>query len=586
MGGPVETDPLRTRSGPRPSLLDDDDPALFPKLTDEQLDLLAKHGHVRPTEVGEVLFREGDTTYDVMVLLDGTVAVLVGSGERMRELAIQRPRDLMAELNILTGQRVHATGVVREAGSILVVPADQFRALLGRELVFGDFVLQTLFRRRQAIERLRMGIQIVGSRFDRDTHRLREFAARNRVLHTWVDIDEPRRERLLALLPVDPRESPIVLFGDGSWLRNPTNAELAVRIGVPHASVPAEKTYDLVVVGAGPAGLAATVYGASGGLLTATLDAVAVGGQAATSARIENYLGFPAGLSGAELAERARIQAEKFRAHIMVPCRAVDLTERDGFHVITLDDGEALLARSVILALGVQYRRLPVPRVADYEGLGVSYAADSAREQLRLGDSAVVVGGANSAGQAALSLAEDERHVYLVVRADSLERSMARYLRDRIAEEHRVEVLLGHEIREIGGEGHVERVTVEHVRTGARRTLNAGGVVVLIGAEARTAWLAGEVALDDDGFILTGPQLPRGAHDRETWEKLGREPFLLETSRPGVFAAGDIRSGSTKMVAPAVGDGGMAVRFVAEHLARSPGSGQSVAVVADAAART
>jgi thioredoxin reductase (NADPH) len=212
--------------------------------------------------VGEVLFREGDTTYDVMVLLAGTVAVLVGSAERMRELAIQRPRDLMAELNILTGQRVHATGVVREAGSVLVVPAEGFRALLGRELVFGDFVLQTLFRRRQAIERLRMGIQIVGSRFDRDTHRLREFAARNRVLHIWVDIDEPRRERLLALLPADARESPIVLFGDGSWLRNPTNAELAVRVGVPHRFVPAEKTHDLVVVGAGPAGLAATLYGA------------------------------------------------------------------------------------------------------------------------------------------------------------------------------------------------------------------------------------------------------------------------------------------------------------------------------------
>src|SRR5262249_41052969 len=186
----------------------------------------------------------------------------------------------------------------------------------------------------------RMGIQILGSRFDQDTHRLREFAARNRVLHTWVDIDEPRRERLLALLPADARESPLVLLGNGSWLRNPTNAELAARIGVPHGLVPAEKTYDLVVVGAGPAGLAATGYGASGGLLTATRDAVAVGGQAATSARIENYLGFPAGLSGAELAERARLQAEKFHAHIMVPCRAVGLTERDGFHVVTLDDGE------------------------------------------------------------------------------------------------------------------------------------------------------------------------------------------------------------------------------------------------------
>src|SRR5262249_43241715 len=234
----------------------------------------------------------------------------------------------------------------------------------------------------------------------------------------------------------------------------------------------------------------------------------------------------------------------------------------------------------------VHQRRLPYPHLVDDEGLALCYAIDSAREQLRPDDAAVVVGGANSAGQAVLSLAEDGRHVYLVVRADSFERSMARYLRDRIAVEREGEGLFGHGVRGISGGGHVEQVIVGKAGTEERRTLAAGAVVVLIGAEARTAWLAGEVALDEDGFILTGPQLPRGPHDRETWEKLGREPFLLETSRPGVFAAGDIRSGSTKMVAPAVGDGGMAVRFVAGHLARCPGSGQSVAVVADAAART
>jgi len=310
------------------------------------------------------------------------------------------------------------------------------------------------------------------------------------------------------------------------------------------------------------------------------LDAVAVGGQAATSARIENYLGFPAGLSGAELAERARFQAEKFKVEILVPCRAVGLTERDGFHVVALDDGSELHARSVVLALGVQYRRLPIPRIEDYEGLGVAYAADSAREQLRPGDAAVVVGGANSAGQAALSLAEDGRHVYLVVRTDGLERSMARYLRDRIHLHSEVEVLLGHEVREIDGDGHVERVTVEHARTGDRRALRAGAVVVLIGAEARTGWLAGEIALDQEGFVLTGEQLAPGTRDRERWDNLRRSPFLLETSRPGVFAIGDVRSGSTRMVAPAVGEGGMAVRFVAEHLARSPQPAGNVAAAA------
>jgi thioredoxin reductase (NADPH) len=570
MAGLPGTAPSGTGASSLLALLDDDDPTLFPKLTDEQLALLAAYGHARPIRVGEVLFREGDPAYDFMVLLEGRVAVVVGMAEAERELVSHRPRDLMADLSILTGERVHARGVVREAGSMLVVPAPEFRALLGRELTFGDFVLQTLFRRRQAIAHLRLGIRIVGSRFDRDTHRLREFAARNRLLHTWLDIDASRGERLLALLPGDARSGPIVLLGDGSWLRNPTNAELAGRIGVAQGSATAEKTYDLVVVGAGPAGLAASVYGAAGGLRTALLDSVAVGGQAATSARIENYLGFPAGVSGTELAERARLQAAKFSVNIMVPRRAVTLTERDGFHVIAVDDGDELLARSVILALGVQYRRLAIPDVANYEGLGVTYAADWAREQLRPGDAAVVVGGANSAGQAALSLSEEGRRVHLVVRGKSLERSMARYLRDRVSCDPRVEVFLGHEVRELGGDDHLETVTIEDVRTGERRIVDAGAMVVLIGADPPTDWLAGELALDDDGFVLTGPALPPSLHDRAPWDRLGRRPFLVETSRPGVFAVGDVRSGSTKMVAPAVGDGGMAVRFAAEHLARSP----------------
>jgi thioredoxin reductase (NADPH) len=349
---------------------------------------------------------------------------------------------------------------------------------------------------------------------------------------------------------------------------NPTNAELAAAVGVAHGRESPDATYDLVVIGGGPAGLAAAVYGASGGLRTALLDAVAVGGQAATSARIENYLGFPAGVSGAELAERARLQAEKFGTHVIVPCRAVRLTERGGFHVVGTEVGDELFARSVILALGVQYRRLPIAR-ADYEGLGVTFAADWAREQLRPGDAVVVVG-ANSAGQAALVFADDARRVHLVVRGESLGSSMARYLRDRIEREPNVELLLAHEVREVDGHSHLEHVTVEDVHTGARRTLAAGAMIVLIGAEPRTDWLVGAIALDDDGYVLTGPALPALRRDQDPWTALGRRPFLIETSRPGIFAVGDVRSGSTKMVAPAVGEGGMAVRFAAPHLARTP----------------
>jgi thioredoxin reductase (NADPH) len=526
-------------------------------------------GRVREVEVDELLFSDGDAGYDPMVVLAGRVSVLAGGGDGARELVGQRAGDLMVELNLFTGQPVGATGVVREAGSVLVVPAADFRALVGSELVFGDFVLQVLFRRRRALERLLLGIRIIGSRFDRETHRLREFAARNRVAHEWIDSDEPRAASLLGQFGLSAASEPVVLLGGTRVLQNPTNAELAGALGLHETPIATETVFDLVIVGAGPAGLAAAVYGASGGFSTAVVDSVAVGGQAATSARIENYLGFPSGISGAELAERGRIQADKFGAHFLIPRRAVGLAERHGYHLIELDGGDELLARVVILALGVQYRRLSIPGLADYEGLGVSYATDSAREQLRPGDDAVVVGGANSAGQAALALAEDGRHVYLVAREDSLARTTAAYLRDRIAREPAVEVLLGHEVRSIGGDDHLEQVEVEHTASGQRRTLFVGALVVLIGATPHTDWLQDKISLDADGFVLTGAALGTGLRDRAPWKQLDRDPFLLETSIPGVFAVGDVRSGGTRMAAPAVGEGGMAVRLAAEHLART-----------------
>ena len=556
--------------GAASALLDADDPALFPKLTEAQVELLARHGEVRPTATGEVLFRQGSDTYDVMVVLEGTISVLVGSGEDERELVTQGPGDLMVELNLFTGQGTGATGIVREPGSVLAVGANEFRELVRRDLSFGDFVFQTLFRRRRALERLQLGIRVVGSRFDRDTQRLREFAMRNRLLHDWVDVDDPRAHRWLADLGIsDAAGGPVVLLEASRFLVNPTNEELGRATGLGVRQEVKGRTYDLAVVGAGPAGLAASVYGAAGGLSTILIDAVAVGGQAATSGRIENYLGFPAGISGAELAERSLLQADKFGVKVSVPRRAVGLGERDGFHVIALDGGEELLAGVVVLALGVRYRRLPVEGLGEYEGKGVAYAVDVALAQAEPGGGVVVVGGANSAGQAALTLAEHGNRVSLVVRAESLAAGMARYLRDRIERDPAVDVLLGHEVRGVGGGEHLEQVIVEETSSGERQTLAAGAMVLLIGAQPPTEWLAGEIALDDDGFILTGPQLGMFVADGEPWQTLGREPFLVETSRPGVFAVGDVRSGSTKMVAPAAGDGGMAVRFAGEHLART-----------------
>lgn len=550
------------------ALLDDEDPALFPKLTDAQVQLLSSHGEVRSVEAGEVLWGRGDSNYEVMVLLEGLVSVVAGSGHDARVVAVQRPRDLMVELNLFTGQGSEAEGIVREAGSVLAIEASEFRALVGRELEFGDFVLQTLFRRRQALERLALGVRIVGSRFDPDTQRLREFAIRNRLLFDWADVDEDSGRAWLAELNLGG-EAPLVLFGSGRYLTNPTNTEFAQEVGLRHLAASPARTFDLVVVGGGPAGLAASVYAGAGGLSTVLLDSVALGGQAATSGRIENYLGFPSGVSGAELASRAQLQAAKFGVESLVPSRAVQLGERDGFHVLVLENGEELVASGVILALGVHYRRLPIPHLAAYEGRGVAYAVDVARAELGTADTAIVIGGANSAGQAALTLAEGGHHVFLVVRASSLEASMARYLRERIAADSAVDVMLGSEVRGIGGDGHLERVDVEETATGEHRTLEARAMIVLIGAEPPTQWLADELALDDHGFILTGPALGRGLSQHDPWRTLGREPFLVETSRPGVFAVGDVRSGSTKMVAPAAGEGGMAVRFLGEHLAGS-----------------
>jgi thioredoxin reductase (NADPH) len=503
-----------------------------------------------------------------MVVLEGTVSVTTGDGPETRELVTQRRGDLMVELSLFTGQPSEAMAIVREPGSVLTIPAPAFRGLVGRELEFGDFVLQMLFRRRKALERIQFGARIIGSPFDRDAQRLREFAIRNRLLYEFIDVDRGGARAELQALGV-ASEGPVVLLGPERYLVNPSNAQFAGAVGVEQRSAADARTFDLVVVGAGPAGLAASVYAAAGGLSTCLLDSVAPGGQAATSGRIENYLGFPAGISGAELAERSLLQARKFGVELSVPRQAAGLTGRDGFHVVTLDGGEELQTAAVVLALGIQYRRLPIEGLAEYEGTGVAYAVDVVLEDLEPGASAVVVGGANSAGQAALTLAEQGHQVFLVVRSEGLSAGMARYLRERIASDPLVDVLLGHEVRAVGGDDRLAEVTVEEVGSGRRRSLEAHSMVVLIGAQPRTQWLKSELELDDDGYILTGPQLDPAVRAREDWRALGREPFLVETSRPGVFAVGDVRSGSTKMVAPAAGDGGMAVRFAGEHLSRT-----------------
>jgi thioredoxin reductase (NADPH) len=530
----------------------------FPRLSDAQIEALAPRGQRRRTEVGEVLIREGDEGYDFFVVLTGKVANCEGyRTDDQRLISVHGSRRFLGELSLFTGQPAFLTSVVVEPGEVLAVPAEQIREAVAQDPALGDLILRAYLIRRSILIGLGAGIRIIGSRFSPDTRRLREFAARNRLPYRWIDLeDDPQAEELLGHLRVGPRETPVVICPGGQVLRNPSNAELARVVGLP-APTMTEATCDLAIVGAGPAGLAAAVDAASEGLVTIALDAVATGGQAGTSSKIENYLGFPAGISGGELAERAVLQAEKFGASFNVPAEARALDPRENGHVLRFADGSELRSRTVLIATGARYRRLPVPRLEQYERTSVYYAATTAEAQMCRNDPVAIVGGGNSAGQATLFLSRYSKHLRLIIRGDALDEDMSRYLVDRIVRLPNVEILLHTEVRELLGRDAIEALLVEDNQTGEYHIVPARALFVFIGAEPCTGWLAGTVALDDHGFILTG---------RDNVRSGGAWRSMLETDQPGVFAAGDVRHGSIKRVASAVGEGAMAVRLVWDHL--------------------
>lgn len=539
----------------------------FPALADDQIAFLMRYGEARKVEAGQVLFREGDRSYDFIVILEGEVEIVDKFEGEARTIAVHGARRFLGEMNMLTGQSVYLSAVMREGGEVLAIPPDKLKAIITDEPTLSDIILKAFLARRSVLMRVGTGLRIVGSRWSKDALRLREFAVRNRLPHRWIELEEDAgAEALLGRFGVQPQETPVAIWLGEKVLKNPSNAELARTIGLD-VDTSREQMYEIIVVGAGPAGLAAAVYGASEGLATLSLEAVALGGQAGTSSRIENYLGFPAGLSGAELASRALVQADKFGARTTVPQEAVGLRrEKDHFRVILSEGGE-VAGRSVIVATGARYRRLNIPRLERFEGVSVHYAATEAEAQMCRGNEVAVVGGGNSAGQAAAFLAERVAKVNLLIRGGDLGKSMSRYLIDRIERTANIELLVHSGVRELMGDGALEGVVVEDNRSGERRTLEARALFVFIGAEANTDWLKGTVALDERGFVPTGRALDRSALDSQTWSGLSREPFMLESTQPGIFAVGDVRSGSVKRVASAVGEGSMAVRFVHQYLA-------------------
>jgi thioredoxin reductase (NADPH) len=465
------------------------------------------------------------------------------------------------------------TAVVVEAGEVLAVPVPRLRELATNDQNLADLILRAYLIRHAELRGAGAGIRIAGSRFDPESRRLREFAARNRIPYRWIDLEEdPHADDLLRELGLRPEDTPVVICGWDRILRSPSVAELARAVGLP-APVQPRVTGDVVVVGAGPAGLAAAVYAASEGLRTVAMDGIAAGGQAGTASRIENYLGFPAGISGSELADRAVIQARKFGAELTVPAEAVAM-ERDGDGYTVCCAGRTRVSgHTVVIATGVRYRKLDVPGMPEFEASSVYYAATELEAQFCAGDPVAVVGGGNSAGQAALFLAGTAAQVRLLVRHHDLGRDMSRYLADRL-ERSTVEVLTGTEAAELRGEdGVLHELVITDVRTGRQSTVPARALFVFIGAEPHSAWLSGLVALDAHDYVLTGAAA--AAANGDIWRELGREPLDLETSLPGVFAVGDVRSGSVNRVAAAVGDGAMAIRLVHEYLggARAPAGG-------------
>ena len=539
----------------------------FPRLSDDDIEKLRGFGEVRHVRDGDPLFVAGERGFDFSVVLDGRVHISEASSGEEREVTVHEPGEFVGDVDLLTGRAALVTARMQGDGAVLAIAPERLKAIVGQLPEIGETLLQAfLMRRTLLLDGGFEGLKIIGSRFSPDSHRLRDFATRNAIPFTWVDLErDASAEEILRHFDVHVDETPVVIGTGGRPLRNPSLGEFAEAMGLETPSRDGT-VHDLIIVGVGPAGLAAAVYAASEGLDVVALDAHSVGGQAATTTRIENYLGFPAGVSGAELTQKAVLQAQKFGAAIRVPARAASLELRGGLPAVTLEDGGCVVGRSILVATGAEYARLPIPELERFEGAGVYYAATGPELRLCAGERVGVVGGGNSAGQAAVYLSRITERVDLMIRGDDLGKSMSRYLIDQIAQASNVTVRSRTTVTGLEGEDRLERVRIEHPEDGEDR-LPMSALFVFIGAKPHTGWLSGCVELDDRGFVRTGPDVIPTSPTGSPWDALGRSPYVLETSLPGVFAAGDVRSGSVKRIASAVGEGSMAISLVHRHLA-------------------
>jgi thioredoxin reductase (NADPH) len=539
---------------------------VFPQLTPAQVARIASHGRVRPVAAAEVLLDAGDFATRMFVVTSGQIEV-VRLGDVEQLVAVFRVGQFTGEMSLLSGRRIAAQVRATEPGEVVEVLREQLLTLIQTDAELSEILMRAFILRRIDLIKQSVGdVVLIGSTHSGGTLRAKEFLTRNGHPHTYVDLDrDPDVQELLDRFRVTEADVPVLICRGTMVLRNPTNAQIAECLGFNEA-IDQTHLRDVVIVGAGPSGLAAAVYGASEGLDVLVVESHAPGGQAGSSSRIENYLGFPTGISGQELAGRAFTQAEKFGANIVIAQVATQLSCARRPYSLRIDNGRDVPAQTIVIATGAEYRKLSVDDASRLEGAGVYYGATFIEAQLCRGEEVVVVGGGNSAGQAAVFLAQTAKRVHLLVRSDGLAATMSRYLIRRIEQTPHIVLRMQTEIVTLEGKDALERVRWRTYAGGAVETYDIRHVFVMTGAVPNTGWLAGCVALDSRGFVKTGPDLSKEDLAAAHWP-LARLPHLLETSLPGVFAVGDVRAGNIKRVASAVGEGSTAIAFVHQVLA-------------------
>ncbi len=542
--------------------------AYAPTLTEAQIDRIRVYAKPREVFAGEILYEPAFDTPPVYVVLSGAIRIVSVGGEEERIVTTYRQGQFSGELLMISGRRSIYRCQVVEAGTLLELSPKDLRTLIGRDAELSDIIMNAFLARRLSLKDTGQGnVVILGSKYSAGTLAIREFLTRDGHPFSYYDLDtDPVTQELLERFGVSTEDIPVLICNNAQVLRNPSTREVAECLGF-NSNIDSIQVRDLVIVGAGPAGLAAAVYGASEGLDVLVIEKTAPGGQAGSSSKIENYLGFPAGLTGQQLADRAIAQAEKFGARIMVARTVERLNCDQRPYTVTLDDGHKISTRTIVLASGAQYNKPGLANIEAFSGKGIYYNATFMEAQLCAGEHVVVIGGGNSAGQAAVFLAQNTAGVTMLVRSHGLADTMSRYLVQRIEENPRIQVNYQSELTSLTGEGRLEVVSWKNRATGETVSQPIRHIFVMTGASPKTDWLANCLSLDSKGFILSGRDL-ESVTPPIPWP-LARPPHMLETSLPGVFVVGDARSGNVKRVASAVGEGSIVLHLVHQTLAES-----------------